>query len=86
MRISTPRSSKLKAIRCAKGVTEERDEHFYQIAALQCSLLSELARASYEYHEQMAKSGMATGTFIAIRAETWPSALEHLTASLGVAT
>ncbi|CAK9000836.1 Hypothetical protein (Fragment) [Durusdinium trenchii] len=37
----------------------ERDEHFYQIAALQCSLLSELARASYEYHEQMAKSGIA---------------------------
>lgn len=24
-----------------------------------CSLLSELARASYEYHEQMAKSGIA---------------------------
>lgn len=45
---------------------EERDEHFYQIAALQCSLLSELARASYEYHEQMAKSGIVEALLVFI--------------------
>lgn len=45
---------------------EERDEHFYQIAALQCALLSELVRASYEYHEQMAKSGIVEALLVFI--------------------
>ncbi|CAE7468614.1 unnamed protein product [Symbiodinium natans] len=45
---------------------EVRDEHFYQIAALQCALLSELARASYEYHERMARAGMVEALLVFI--------------------
>ncbi|CAE8591234.1 unnamed protein product, partial [Polarella glacialis] len=46
--------------------SEKRDENFYQIAALHCALLSELARSSYEYHERMARAGMVEALLVFI--------------------
>eukprot|EP00931_Biecheleriopsis_adriatica_P096456 TRINITY_DN7010_c0_g1_i1.p1 TRINITY_DN7010_c0_g1~~TRINITY_DN7010_c0_g1_i1.p1 ORF type:complete len:5389 (-),score=1202.56 TRINITY_DN7010_c0_g1_i1:94-16260(-) len=45
---------------------EKRDENFYQTAALHCALLSELARASYEHHERMARAGMVEALLVFI--------------------
>eukprot|EP00930_Biecheleria_cincta_P042926 TRINITY_DN29538_c0_g1_i1.p1 TRINITY_DN29538_c0_g1~~TRINITY_DN29538_c0_g1_i1.p1 ORF type:complete len:5332 (-),score=1004.55 TRINITY_DN29538_c0_g1_i1:66-16061(-) len=46
--------------------SELRDENFYQITALHCALLSELARASYEHHERMAKAGVVEALLVFI--------------------
>lgn len=38
--------------------SRERDEDFYSTTAVHCALLCELARASTDFHEQMAKAGV----------------------------